>query len=268
MTTRIAVVQTSPLFGKKERNIADALGSMASVDADLYVLPELFATGYHFANNEELLSLAEPPEGPTFSTVAAFARKRGCFVCYGFAEGANPCYNSSALVGPDGMIGFYRKTHLFSRETRLFAPGDLGFPVFELPFARVGMMICFDWIYPEAARTLALRGAQILLHPANLVTPYCPDAMVTRCLENRVFAATADRAGSDVRPHGSLTFIGSSQIVSPGGAVLQRLGTEQPGVAVANIDPALALNKRFNDYNDLLADRREEFYLPTSGDHA
>jgi 5-aminopentanamidase len=263
-TVRIAVVQTNPVFGRVEENISTTIGLMESESADLFVLPELFATGYHFADRAEASAFSEPPEGPTFARISSFARARTCFVCYGFAERSDSVYNSAALVGPGGLIGLYRKTHLFARETMLFTGGDLGFPVFDLPFGRVGMMICFDWIYPESARTLALRGAQVILHPSNLVTPYCPDAMITRCLENRVFAATANRVGTDDRPHGNLRFIGCSEIVTPRGIVLKRLGDAQAAIAAADIDPAQALDKQFNEFNNLLADRRERFYFRTS----
>jgi predicted amidohydrolase len=261
---RIAVVQTDPEFGRKEENLAAAIGLMDTGDADLYLLPELFATGYHFADPAEAGSLAEPASGRTFLELAGFARRRRCHVCYGFAEKADALYNSAALIGPAGFIGLYRKTHLFALETVIFTRGNLGFPVFDLPFGRVGMMICFDWIYPEAARTLALQGAQVILHPSNLVTPYCPDAMITRCLENRVFSATADRVGTDSRPHGSLTFIGCSQVVTPRGVVLRRLNGTESAMAIVEIHPEEALDKSFNTYNNLLADRREEYYQSTS----
>src|SRR5919202_6692477 len=107
------------------------------------------------------------------------------------------CYNSAVVLGPSGFIGTYRKTHLFFEETLLFAPGDTGFPVWQAGGAKIGVMICFDWFYPEAARTLALKGAEVLCHPSNLVLPYCPDAMVTRCLENHLFSVTANRIGSE-----------------------------------------------------------------------
>ena len=83
---RIAVVQTDPVFGRKDENIAAAIGLMDSGDADLYVLPELFATGYHFADAAETASLAEPVEGRTFLELAAFARRRRCHVYFGRAS--------------------------------------------------------------------------------------------------------------------------------------------------------------------------------------
>ena len=193
---RLAVVQTDPIFGQIQKNVGRATEVMAEVQADLYVLPELFNSGYNFTSLDEVEQLSETPSGFTFQQISKFTKQGNTFVAYGFAERANDrFYNSSALVGPGGLIGIYRKVHLYFRETLFFHPGDQGFPVFDLPFGRVGMMICFDWFYPESARALALAGAQLIAHPSNLVMPHCPDAMVTRCLENHIFAATANRIG-------------------------------------------------------------------------
>ena len=187
-------------------------------------------------------------------------QRRSCYVAYGFVEKTLRLYNSASLVGPYGMMGLYRKVHLFNRETLLFSPGDLGFPVFNLPVGRIGMMICYDWIYPECARTLALKGAQLIAHPSNLVLPHCPDAIVTRSIENHIFCATADRIGTEDRGGMSFTFIGKSEIVSTQGKILERLGTEKEGVAVVDIDLQDAREKKINQYNDLLKDRRSNQY--------
>ena len=233
---------------------------MEGAKADVYVLPELFNTGYNFVDAGEVASLAEPVDGQTYGAIAEFARRNSCYVAYGFAEQSGRIYNSAALVGPDGRVGLFRKVHLFYRETLFFSPGDLGFPVFDLPFGKVGMMICFDWIYPESARTLALHGAQLILHPSNLVMPYCPDAMVTRCLENRVFAATTNRIGNEDRGGISLTYIGKSEIISPRGEILVRLPDGKATVAVVEVDLTQALDKRINEFNDLLEGRRVDQY--------
>lgn len=257
---RLAVVQTKPEFGMVEPNVRSAIHLMERTKADLYVLPELFNTGYNFIEKREVEHVAERVDGPTFQVMHGFARQRSCFVAYGFAERGDQLYNAAALVGPDGLVGLYRKIHLFDRETLFFEPGNLGFPVFDLPFGRVGMMICFDWIYPESARTLAINGAQLILHPSNLVLPYCPDAMITRCIENRVFAATSDRVGNEHRGNFDLRFIGTSEVVSPRGEILVRLGTTEQEAAVVNIDPGESLQKKLNDHNDLLADRKPKQY--------
>jgi len=257
---RIAVVQTDPVFGDPRANTEEALALMASDKADLYVLPELFTSGYNFSEKSELEALAEAPSGPTFETMLRFAGDRSCYIAYGFPERSDQIYNSSVLLGPDGLVGLYRKVHLFFRERTFFSPGNLGFPVFDLPFGRVGMMICFDWIYPEAARALALRGAQLIIHPSNLVLPHCPDAMVTRCLENRIFAATANRIGHEDRGGLDLRFIGLSEVVAPSGAILTRLERGSSGIGLAELNLAEADDKELNAYNDLLRDRRPEFY--------
>jgi 5-aminopentanamidase len=258
---RVAVVQTNPVFGEVAINVRNALALMSPVSADLFVLPELFNTGYNFLNVQEVERLAENSSGPTYEAVAEIARRKSSYVVYGYAERSGKLYNASALVGPAGLVGTYRKVHLYYRETVLFTPGDLGFPVFPTPFGNVGMMICFDWIYPESARSLALGGAHLIAHPSNLVMPYCPDAMVTRCLENRVFAATANRVGSEDRGGLRLDYIGNSEVVSPRGEILTRLDGKKEGVGVVEIDLSAAENKKINEYNDLFHDRRNEHYV-------
>jgi len=122
-------------------------------------------------------------------------------------------------------------------------------------------MICFDWIFPEAARTLALLGAQVICHPANLVLPHCQKAMITRSIENRLFIITANRIGTESKPGSEpISFTGRSQIVGPEGTVLARAPRARRMVALVEIDPALALDKRITPENDILLDRRPELY--------
>jgi 5-aminopentanamidase len=258
---RIAVVQTNPVFGEVDKNIEEALSLMRRAEADLFVLPELFATGYNFVDSREVYDLSEEISGKTFQRVVQFAKEKKAHVTYGFAEREDAAYyNSAAIAGPDGLAGLYRKVHLFHRETLFFTPGNLGFPVFTLPFGTIGMMVCFDWFYPESARTLALKGARLIAHPSNLVLPYCPAAMVTRCLENHVFSATANRIGEEDRGGSRLRYIGQSEIVSPKGEILGCLGSEQAAVSVADIDLTLAANKQLNEFNSLLEGRRPDQY--------
>jgi Predicted amidohydrolase len=108
-------------------------------------------------------------------------------------------------------------------EKNCFEKGDLPLKVFNIGSARVGVMICFDWRFPETARTLALSGADLIAHPSNLVLPHCPQSIITRCLENRIFIVTANRVGTEKRtPNNSLNFIGQSQVVDPDGNILCR----------------------------------------------
>lgn len=169
-------------------------------------------------------------------------------------------FNSSVLVRPDGSVELYRKVHLFWDEKLIFSRGDLGFPVFEACGTTVGMMICFDWVFPEAARSLALAGARVICHPSNLVLTFCPDAMPTRCLENRVYALTSNRVGVEERVAGSrLEFTGLSQVCGPINNVMARLDGESTGAAVAEID-LIDTDKRLTPRNDLFEDRRPDQY--------
>ena len=259
---KIAAVQTSPVFGEVRANV-DAALALVPADCDLVVLPELFATGYQFRTTAEALSLAETPGDPdaySLRRLAALARDTDTTLVAGLCERAGGAvYNSAVLVRPDGSIGLYRKVHLFWDEKTIFAPGDLGFPVFPACGTTVGMMICFDWAFPEAARSLALGGAQVIAHPSNLLLPWCPEAMKTRCLENRVAAATANRVGSEDRTGRALTFNGLSQVVSPLAEVLQRLDGTATGAAVGTVDLA-ETDKLFTPRNDLFGDRRPDQY--------
>lgn len=260
---RVGYYQFRPVFGAVARNLDRVAKRLAAVRCDLMVLPELFATGYQFVSRQEVAALAEPiPGGPTTARLCEVAKARSMHIVAGLPERAgNRYYNSAVVVGPDGIVGLYRKAHLFFEETQWFAPGDSGFQVWDIGLARIGVMICFDWFYPEAARTLTLKGAEIICHPANLVLPYCPDAMVTRCLENRVFSVTANRIGSERRGRKRrLTYIGRSEIVSPRGKILRRAPPDRERLAVVAIDPKEARDKSLNPYNDVLRDRRPSLY--------
>jgi predicted amidohydrolase len=255
-------LQFSPVFGRKKTNFIKVAEMLRAVTCDLVVLPELFNTGYTFTDREELIALAESAAwGETRDFIQSLAQEKKCLIAYGFPERENHTfYNSCGLMSPSGLVGIYRKVHLFGREKELFAPGDTGFDVFEYEGVKYGLMICFDWIYPEAARTLALKGAQVILHPANLVLPYCPDAMVTRAIENRVFIITANRIGNEERKDQVNRFIGKSQVVSPQAEILVKAETEEC-VRVVEIEPGQALNKDVTPFNNVFADRRPDLYF-------
>jgi 5-aminopentanamidase len=257
------IYQNNPQFGKIKNNIEQAIIAMDSIKADLIVLPELFATGYQFTSVVELEELAEEiPEGPICDALIQYARKKGLYIVFGIAERhKGKFYNSAALVGPNGLIGIYRKSHLFYEEKLFFNPGDTGFNVYDIGFARVGLMICFDWWFPEAARTLALMGADIICHPSNLVLTGCHKAMTTRSLENAVYSVTANRIGREARGgKAELRFTGKSQVVDPKGEVILSLDDNREGIAVVDIDVERAMDKSITSMNDRFNDRRPEFY--------
>jgi predicted amidohydrolase len=261
-TWRVGYFQFEPVFGDRDGNLGRIRRALAEARADLIVLPELCTSGYIFASREEVEHLAEPiPGGPTTRALEEIAGERNLVLVAGLAErDGDRFYNSAVLVSPKGFVGRYRKVHLFDRETLWFEPGNEGFRVHEVDGVRLGVLICFDWRFPEAARTLALQGADILCHPSNLVRPWCQDAMVTRSIENRVFSITANRTGEELRDGYGLRFTGKSQIVSARGEVLARAPAERDALEIVGISPEEARDKRLNDRNDLFASRRPEAY--------
>ncbi len=255
--------QTNPIFGDKDFNIGKVVNAIESASVDIIVLPEFFATGYQFASMAEVARLSEPiPDGETTKEIIKLSAEKGIYIIAGLPEkSGEKYYNSAIITGPDGLLGTYRKTHLFFEEKLFFSSGDTGFKIWDTKIGRIGIMICFDWFFPESMRTLALRGAELIAHPANLVLPYCPHAMPFRCLENRVYAITANRAGAESRKNGqTLRFIGMSQIVSPQGEVLSRASGDNEELLTVEIDLDLARNKSINPYNDLFKDRKPEMY--------
>ena len=260
---KAAFYQFNPMFGKKDENIVQVISAVKDADLDLLVLPEFFATGYQFTSTDEVAKLSEPiPEGNTTNSLSDLSKEKGIYIVAGLPEkDGDKYYNSAILTGPEGFMGVYRKTHLFFEEKKYFCAGDTGFRVWDTPIGKIGIMICFDWFFPESARSLALLGAEVIAHPSNLVLPFCPDAMPVRCLENGVYAITANRTGTEEREDGkALTFIGKSEIVSPKAEILVRAGENEDALMIVDIDPLLASNKKLNPFNDILADRRPEKY--------
>ena len=257
--------QFSPLFGEKDKNLKKVSSVLKNSDLDLVVLPEFFATGYQFSSVDEVEELSEPVVGGfTAGFLSDLSRETGQYIVAGLPEkDGDTYYNSAILTGQEGLIGTYRKTHIYFEEKLYFSPGNTGFRVWNTRVGIIGVMICFDWFFPESARALALLGAEVIAHPSNLVLPYCPQAMPVRCLENRVFAITANRTGSEERKEGqALNFIGQSQIVSPEGKILARASETKEELFTIDINPQEARNKALNTFNDMFKDRRPEYYLP------
>jgi predicted amidohydrolase len=259
---KVGFIQFEVLFGEKEHNLKTVSRLIEQEQADLWVLPELFNTGYIFTSTDELDHLAEEiPAGETTRFLISLAKKFNTLIAAGIAERHEQnFYNSALLVNGNGFQGLYRKIHLFDQEKFWFTPGNLPFQVWDIGLAKIGMMICFDWIFPEAARTLALKGAEIICHPSDLVLPYCQNAMATRCLENHVFAITANRIGTEQRGPRKLTFTGGSQITGTKGEILHRASSDREAVAVLEIDPQVAQDKFVTANNQIFDDRRIELY--------
>jgi predicted amidohydrolase len=265
---KAAVLQFAPDYLAVDENRGRVERLLQSVEADLIVLPELFPSGYFFRSPQDLEQVAEPvPEGPTTQRLLDWSASLDATLVAGLAErDGSALYNSAVVTTPDGDTHRYRKVHLFYEETTLFTPGDLGFPVFDVdpgdgPSYRLGVMVCFDWYFPEAARSLALRGADVIAHPSNLVLPHCPDSMPIRARENHVYTLTANRHGTEQKGDETLTFIGMSEICGPDGDILARAGREETTVETAVLDLAAGRDTAINRYNDVLDDRRPQSYV-------
>ncbi len=258
---KAAAIQFEPRFGDIDGNARRLAELVEPVDADLFVMPELALSGYLFESVGEAMGLSQSPDGREFDGLAALARKKDAVLILGFAERAEEgLYNSSLLLAPDGNRHVYRKIQLFNTEKEVFLPGDRPPAVIDVKGVGLGMMICFDWIFPEVARTLALLGADILCHSTNLVLPYCQDAMVTRSIENRIFSIVANRVGTEKRAGMELTFTGQSEIVTPRGRVLERADVTGEAVLIHEIDPAEARDKQITPRNNIHDDRRTDLY--------
>jgi predicted amidohydrolase len=259
---RVGLLQFAPQPGAVRANLDHIGRTLSRVKADLIVLPELCTTGYLFASRTELARLSEPvPAGPTCAALAALSRDTNTTIVWGMPEVAGSrIFNSAVLVTPQGEFHAYHKAHLFIDEKDVFDPGDSPFPVFDLGSLKIGMLVCFDHFFPEAARSLALRGAQVICHPSNLVLEYAHLNTITRATENRVFWILANRTGSETLGDKTLAFNGRSQIIAPDGRLLGRAGPDSEDTIIAEIDPAEALDKKVTPRNDLFADRRTDLY--------
>ncbi len=259
---RVAFVQGAPRFGHTAENLERGLALAARVDAELVVIPELWSSGYVFSSHEEVARLAEDAStGATARALTGAARRERRSYVAGFPEGhAGRFYNSAMLVDRDGVRAVYRKLHLFEREQEWFSPGNLPLEVHKVGPARVGLLICFDWRFPETARVLALQGAEVIAHPSNLVFPNAQDAMRTRALENRIFTVTANRTGTESRRGGRVRFTGRSQIVDPEGNVMVRATERATTARAVDCDLALARDKSLTRKTHLFRSRQPAFY--------
>ena len=257
---KVGFIQTHPILAQPRRNIArieELIGQ--AKDAELFVLPELCHTGYRFESREQAWELSETVNNSAYlSLLCSLCAKRRLHVVTGFNErDGEKLYNSAVLVGPNGVVGKYRKMHLFMDEKDIFEPGNVGLPVFDIGQCRVGLLICFDWIFPEVWRILALKGADIICHPSNLVIPgLCQKAIPVHAVCNRVFVITANRIGKER----DLTFTGLSTVADPKANVLIQASPNREEVGLIEVDIALAQDKHATPRNQLFEDRRPSEY--------
>lgn len=273
----VACVQMEPRVGEKHENVArsiEYIEEAAKNGASLVVLPELTNTGYVFADREEAFALAEDlPAGETAQAWADVAQRLGVHIVAGIAEREGKrLYNSAIFVGPSGLVGIYRKLHLWNNEHLFFEPGNSGVPVFDTPLGRISIAICYDGWFPEVYRLAAMQGADMVCVPTNWVPmpgqPADRPAMATTLTmaaahSNGLMVACANRIGTER----GQPFIGQSLIVGGDGwPVAGPASCDHDEILYAAIDLQRTRSGRtLNAFNHALRDRRTDVYDPMLG---
>lgn len=265
---RVACAQYAIREGEPDHNLERSLHFIrraAAEGADLVVLPELANSGCDSGSRDDVLDLAEEiPGGPTVRAWREAADASGVCVVGGLLEREGALLHNSAVILGRGSAGRYRKTHLWDREKRLYEPGR-ELPVFGTRFGKIGLLICYDAWFPEAARTLALKGAQMICVPSNAPDDWVPEhqrggdlAMLdVHCIAssnaNRVFMAAANRVGNG--------YLGRSCVVDVTGGVLSLAGATEEEIIYAEIDVERAdRGKRLTDASHAFGDRNPAVY--------
>jgi len=261
---RVACVQFAPVFGNLDANTESIVNHIDQIDADVIVFPELATSGYFHLGHDEVTRVAEPLGGSSTQRIADAATRSGKVVVCGFAERDGEMMYNAALIAGKGIAQprVYRKAHLFYKETLGFAPGNSGFFTIYIEHldCTIGIMICYDWRFPESARALALQGADLIVCPSNLVTHIWRMAMPVRAFENKVYLAVANRTGAEHSAGEDVSFNGQTAIYGYNGNVLSDASAEGDAIVIAEIHPEQTRDKAFNSINDIFKDRREDMY--------
>jgi len=242
---RVCAIQMDCVLGDKKANMAkveEYLAEAASNRCDLIVFPELFLTGYSVEEHD--LALAEKLPGPTTRKLCALAQKSNMFIAGAIIEASRikgVIHDTAFLLGPEDLVGIYRKVHLWDRENIRFARGDQ-FPVFHTSIGCVGLQICYEIGFPKPARLLTFKGAEILLYPSAFGAPrrYAWDiATRSRALENGVFVIAANRSGQDK----DTVFAGNTRIIDPTGGIMGEADRNNQ-LIIADLDTSLIVKQR------------------------
>lgn len=274
---RIAGIQTNVAFKDVNANLSlleSTVRAEVAQGTELTIFPECFATGYCFDSLEEAREISEPVPGPITDRVARLCSELKTSVVFGMIErSGRQIFNTAVLIGPEGLVGSYRKIHLpYLGVDRFTTPGNRPFEVLEVGGVRIGMLICYDGGFPEAARVLAVRGADLVVLPTNWppgATCMAEFSINCRAMENGVYFAAVDRVGTE----NGFSFIGKSRICSPCGATMASIDDDSSGVLRAEIDPLIARTKRIvrvpgKHVIDRMADRRPDMYSVLSEPHS
>jgi predicted amidohydrolase len=267
-TVRMAAVQTEPRIAEPGANVDGVVAAMeraAALRVRLAAFTECALTGYCFDDSREAEAAAIPADSPHLGRIADASARTGVTAAVGYLERTRTgVANAVSIVGGEGIVAHYRKTHLpHLGADRFTEPGEDPFRVFEAAGLRVGLLICYDASFPEASRLLALAGADLILLPTNwpeeaeVKGGWLPN---TRAYENVVYFASVNRIG---RERG-FAFHGRSRICDPTGASLVEGPADREAILVADLDPARARTKRIvrrDEYwVDRIGQRRRDLY--------
>ncbi len=256
---KVAQIQFDPQVGKPGKNFEKVENLLKqTTGAGLVILPELANSGYNFTGLKQAEYLSETVEKSKYvEMLSHHSRKHKQYIVSGFLEKeGDELFNTSMLFSPGGRIDKYRKIHLFMNEKQIFSRGNLGLPVFELEGYKLGMLICFDYLFPEVWRIMALKGADVIAHPSNLVTYKAFKVVPAQAVINRFFIFTTNRTGSER----DISFSGRSFAVDTEGEVIAEASVEGEEVLFTKIDPLKARDKMLTPKNHVLNDRFPELY--------
>ncbi len=269
---RVACVQMDVIYGDRDANltrISREICKLAEQGVELVVFPECCLAGYCIESEDQRHEISVELDSTEFAVIQSTVDATGVLVILGFSEEtAREFYNTAALFQPDTQPKFYRKTHLPELGYDRFVTAGSDLPVFETKFGKIGILICFDVRFPEAARILALKGADAIFLPTNWPrgADISADILaIARAAENKVFVITCNRVGTER----GFTFIGKSKIISPMGQVLASAGSDEECI-VADLDFELSRNKRNitipgKHETTVFESRRPELYGPIFG---
>ena len=276
---KIAAIQIEPYFHEVDRNLEKAKKYILEAcenGAEIIVLPEVFNVGSAGNCRKEVYSVAEEiPSGKTFKMLMELAREKGVYITGSMVEKDGiDLYNTSVLVGPEGLVGKYRKTHLCCNEFLWYEPGDLGIPVFHTPFGRIALLICMDSYFPETFRIAALNGADLVCVsyasedlgkaynlPEGVHTP-----LTTLCMAastcNHIYVVGCNRVGSC----NGLKAGGQTIITNPKGGICAPIAPwDEETIVYAEVDLVQSRRRNQNPTNNRLTCRRTDLYSADLG---
>jgi predicted amidohydrolase len=260
MKSKVSIIQFQPALADVGENVKRLEPLFDATDnSRLVVLPELSNSGYSFRDFKEAIKYSEVIGKPGVfqDFLIEIARRKNIFIVSGINERENDdLFNTAILVGPGGIMGKYRKIHLFMNEKDIFRGGNAGLPVFDLGDFKVGIMICFDYLFPEPWRIMAQKGADLICHPSNLLTENARRCLPGISLMNRIYIASANRTGTEE----AITFNGRSLFTDPSGIITTMASPDGTEVISTFVDTDSSRNKMVTARNHVFNDRRPELY--------